>query len=126
MTILLFTINPGLEIVGLLPSGVVDSAYSASVTVRGGLAPYTMAVVSTLPAGLTATDNGDGTLTIAGTPTVAFSGTVTIQARDGLQTLVQRTLGLTIVANVVPPSFLLLEDDDFLLLESGDKIILEA
>jgi hypothetical protein len=124
VTILLFTINPGLEIVGLLPSGVVDSAYSASVTVRGGLEPYTIAVVSTLPAGLTATDNGDGTLTIAGTPTVTVSGTVTIQARDGLQTLVQRTLGLTIVANVVPPSFLLLEDDDFLLLESGDKIIL--
>ena len=124
MTILLFTINPGLEIVGLLPSGVVDSAYSASVTVRGGLEPYTIAVVSTLPAGLTATDNGDGTLTIAGTPTVAFSGTVTIQARDGLQTLVQRTLGLTIVAAPVVTDFLLLENDDFLLLESGDKIIL--
>ena len=124
MTILLFTINPGLEIVGLLPSGVVDSAYSASVTVRGGLAPYTMAVVSTLPAGLTATDNGDGTLTIAGTPTAAFSGTVTVQARDGLQTLVQRTLGLTIVANVVPPSFLLWEDGGFLLWEDGGKIII--
>jgi hypothetical protein len=124
VTILLFTINPGLEIVGLLPSGVVDSVYSASVTVRGGLAPYTMAVVSTLPAGLTATDNGDGTLTIAGTPTVAFSGTVTIQARDGLQTLVQRTLGLTISANVLPPTFLLWEDGGFLLWEDGGKIII--
>lgn len=124
MTILLFTINPGLEIVGLLPPGVVDSAYSASVTVRGGLAPYTISVVSVLPAGLSWIDNGDGTLSITGTPTAPFSGTVTIQARDGLQTLVQRTLGLTILANVVPPSFLLWEDGGFLLWEDGGKIIL--
>lgn len=125
MTILLFTINPGLEIVGLLPTGVVGEAYSASVTVRGGLSPYTISVVSALPDGLTATDNGDGTLTIAGTPTETFSGAVTIQARDGLQKLVQRTLQLLVVTQPVVNEFLLLETGDFLLMESGDKILLE-
>ena len=124
--ILLFTLNPGLEIVGLLPAGQVGVAYSASVTVRGGLAPYTIEVVSSLPDGLTATDNGDGSLTIAGTPTEAFSGSVTVQARDGQQRLVQRALSLVVLAAPPVDDFLLLESGDFLLLESGDKIILEA
>ncbi len=124
MTILLFTINPGLEIVGLLPTGFVGEAYTASVTVRGGLSPYTISVVSALPDGLTATDNGDGTLTIAGTPTETFAGAVTVQARDGTQRLVQRTLSLVVLAAPAVDDFLLLESGDFLLLESGDKIIL--
>jgi hypothetical protein len=124
--ILLFTINPGLEIVGLLPSGVVGDAYTATLTVRGGLAPYAIEVVSTLPAGLSWVDNGDGTLTISGTPTEVFAGPVVIQARDGLQTLVQRALQLVVIETPAIGEFLLLESGDFLLLESGDRIILEA
>jgi hypothetical protein len=125
VTILLFTINPGLEIVGQLPAGTVGDSYSATVSVRGGLSPYTLTVVSALPGGLTATDNGNGTLTIAGTPTETFAGTVTIRARDGLQKLVQRAIGLQIGEITAPPTFLLLETGDFLLLESGDKIQIE-
>lgn len=125
MTILLFTVNPGLEIVGQLPAGTVGDSYSATVSVRGGLSPYTLTVVSALPDGLTATDNGNGTLTIAGTPTETFAGTVTIRARDGLQKLVQRAIGLQITDVAAPPTFLLLETGDFLLLESGDKIQIE-
>lgn len=122
--ILLFTINPGLEVVGLLPPGQVGVAYSASVTVRGGLAPYTIEVVSALPDGLTATDNGDGSLTIAGTPTEAFSGSVTVQARDGQQRLVQRALSLVVLAAPPVAEFLLWEDGSFLLWEDGSKIII--
>jgi len=122
--ILLFTINPGLEIVGLLPSGVVGSAYTATLTVRGGLAPYAIEVVSTLPAGLSWVDNGDGTLTISGTPSAAFSGSVSIQASDGTQKTVQRTLQLVVIAAPAEDEFLLWEDGGFLLWEDGGKIIL--
>jgi hypothetical protein len=95
--VILVTINPGLEIVGLLPTGRVGDAYSYTLSVRGGVSPYTMAVTSTLPDGLTATDNGDGTLTIAGTPSVEFAGTVTVLARDGVLRSVSRPLGLAIL-----------------------------
>lgn len=125
MTILLFTINPGLEIVGQLPAGAVGDSYSATVSVRGGLSPYTLTVVSALPDGLTATDNGNGTLTIAGTPTETFSGTVTIRARDGLQKLVQRALSLQIAQESLAPTYLLWEDGGFLLWEDGGKIRLD-
>ena len=123
--ILLFTINPGLEIVGLLPSGVVGSAYTATLTVRGGLAPYAIEVVSTLPAGLSWVDNGDGTLTISGTPSAAFSGSVSMQASDGTQKTVQRTLQLVVIAAPAEGGFLLLKNGDFLLLKTGFKLRLK-
>lgn len=124
MSILLFTINPGLEIVGLLPVGIIGEAYTVTLTVRGGLEPYQIAVISTLPDGLTATDNGDGTLTIAGTPTEAFAGTITVRASDGLRNRVQRVLGLTVIDLPAAPDFLLWQDGDFLLWEDGSKIII--
>lgn len=124
MTILLFTINPGLEIVGLLPAGIVGEAYTATVSVVGGLEPYTLSVVSALPSGLSAVDNGDGTLTISGTPTVTFSGSVTIQAGDGLGRQVQRSLALTVIDLPAGTEFLLWEDGSFLLWEDGGKIVL--
>lgn len=124
MSILLFTINPGLEIVGLLPVGIIGEAYTATLTVRGGLEPYQIAVISALPGGLTDTDNGDGTLTIAGTPTEAFAGTITVRASDGLRNRVQRVLGLTVIDLPAAPDFLLWEDGSFLLWEDSSKIII--
>ena len=125
MGYLLVTINPGLQITGLLPAGVVGDAYTATLTARGGLQPYALTLLSALPDGLAATDNGDGTLTIAGTPTETFGGTVIVRAQDGAGKIVQRTLALVIVAAPAEPEYLLLESDDFLLLESGDRILLE-
>lgn len=122
MSLLLFTINPGLEIVGFLPAGVIDDEYTATLQVRGGLEPYTIRVVSALPAGLTATDNGDGTLTISGTPTEAYSGPVVVQAGDGLRKLVQRSLSLVIISTPTIADYLLWEDGGFLLWEDGGKI----
>ena len=125
MPILLIQINPGLQITGFLPVGTVGDTYSATIAVRGGLEPYIIRVVSALPDGLTWLDNGDGTLTISGTPTEAFDGAVIVQAADGLRKLVQRSIALTV--NDVPavPEYLLLENEDLLLLESGDRILLE-
>jgi hypothetical protein len=123
--VILFTINSGLEIVGQLPTGRVGDAYSYTLSVRGGVSPYTMAVTSTLPDGLTATDNGDGTLTIAGTPTVEFAGFVTVVARDGALRSVARPLALTVLPEIEAPVERLLEDDTPRLLESGDPRYLE-
>lgn len=126
MPYLLFTINPGLQIVGFLPAGNVGDAYTGTLSVRGGLEPYQIAVVSALPDGLTWVDNGDGTLTISGTPTEPFDGTVTVQATDGTRRVVQRVLGLVVLDVTPAESFLLLESGDYLLLESGDRLILEV
>jgi hypothetical protein len=60
-----------------LSSGVKGSAYSSSLQVSGGTAPYTWSSVSTLPAGLTLSAGG----ILAGTPTAtgsaSFMATVT-------------------------------------------------
>ncbi len=122
---ILVTINPGLEIVGQLPTGRVGDAYSYTLSVRGGVSPYTMAVTSALPDGLTSTDNGDGTLTIAGTPTEEFAGTVSVQARDGVLRSVSRVLALTVLPEFEAPSFLKLSTGDFFLLKTGFKLRLK-
>ncbi len=51
---------------------------------------------STLPAGLTLTDHGDGTATIAGTPSVHGVFTVQIKATNGVATAASQVLTLTI------------------------------
>lgn len=126
MKAILITINPGLELRGVLPGGETGSAYTATLEAVGGVPPYTLAlVVGTLPAGLTFTDNADGTATIAGTPSEAFAGTIVVRLTDALGASVDRAFALTIIAVPDAPEFLLLESGDFLLLETGDKTLLE-
>jgi hypothetical protein len=60
-----------------LADGDVNIAYTQTVTASGGIAPYTYAVVGSLPAGLTLTG-----ATISGTPTTAQSASFTIVATD--------------------------------------------
>jgi hypothetical protein len=55
---------------GAVATGVVGIAGSFTVVATGYPVPA-LSIGGTLPAGVTATDNGDGTLTIAGTPTSA-------------------------------------------------------
>lgn len=127
MKAILITINPGLELRGVLPAGETGTAYSATLTAAGGLAPYTFAlVVGTLPAGLTFTDGGSGSATITGTPTEAFAGTIVVRLTDANGTSVDRAFVLTIIAAPIVADFLLLESGDFLLLETGGRIELEA
>src|SRR5271154_241431 len=63
---------------GTLPNGNVDVPYSGTLTVTGGVAPFTWNITG-LPATLTFTSSGS-TVTISGTPLVAgtISGTATV------------------------------------------------
>ena len=62
-----------------LTNGVVGTAYTASLNVSGGSAPYTWSVLSgTLPTGLSMSSSG----LISGTPTQATTSSFTVQATD--------------------------------------------
>jgi hypothetical protein len=76
---------------------VVASAGSVSVTATGFPVP-TLHEAGTLPAGLTFTDNGNGTATIAGTPAAGSAGhyPVTITATNGVSPDASETLTITV------------------------------
>ena len=61
------------------------TAYSKTITAVGSPTP-TLAETGTLPAGITFTDNGDGTATLAGTPAANAGGSysITITATNTL------------------------------------------
>ena len=62
-----------------LPAGVMNVAYSATLTATGGTAPYTWSMISgTLPSGLTLTSSG----VITGTPTTMGAFGFTAQVSD--------------------------------------------
>ncbi|MGH9081812.1 MAG: Ig-like domain repeat protein, partial [Acidimicrobiales bacterium] len=52
--------------------------------------------VANLPAGLTFTDNGDGTATLAGTPTATGTTTLTVTASDGVGSSATSTLAVSV------------------------------
>jgi hypothetical protein len=80
----------------------LNSAGSASITTTGSPTPA-LAETGTLPAGLTFKDNGDGTATLAGTPTgSAGSFPITITAGNGLSP--DATQAFTVVVGG-PPAF---------------------
>jgi hypothetical protein len=67
---------------GALPAtGAVNIPYSGSLTVVGGVAPYTW-VVTGLPAGVTASGTTTPTLTVSGTPTAAATDAVSVKVTD--------------------------------------------
>ena len=62
-----------------LPAGTVDSAYSATLSVIGGVPPYSWSVIrGSLPSGLTMSSGG----IISGTPTAAGTFNFTVQVSD--------------------------------------------
>ncbi len=66
-----------------LPSGVVNIAYSATLTASGGTAPYSWSITGgALPSGLALGAGG----VLAGTPTAVGSSTFTIQVADSEST----------------------------------------
>jgi Putative Ig domain len=78
-----------------LPSGVVGTAYTASLAASGGTAPYTWTLTTgSLPAGLTLASTGG----ISGTPTATFASTLTFTVKDSSTPAQSKpvTLGLTI------------------------------
>ncbi|MEG9431155.1 beta strand repeat-containing protein [Terriglobus sp. ADX1] len=82
-----------------LPSGTVQIAYAASITITGGTAPYTCSVDSgSLPAGLTLGSN----CAVTGIPTTAGTSTFTVHATDASSPSNSGTGLITIVINPAP------------------------
>ncbi len=85
-----------------LPSGVVGTAYSATLAGSGGTLPYTWTLTSgSLPAGLSLSTSG----VISGTPTAAVTGTsLTFKVTDSSQPAQNQsaTFSLTIAATAAP------------------------
>jgi uncharacterized protein (TIGR03437 family) len=93
-------------ITGLLPAGVVNTPYpSTTISVTGGVAPYTYSITG-LPAGLTT----NGAANISGTPTTTTGSpfSVVVTVTDATLTSVSRTFALTIsgTLTVVVPTTL--------------------
>lgn len=87
-----------------LADATQGNAYSASLAVSGGTAPYSYSVSSgSLPAGLTL-DTGTGV--ISGTPSALATSTFTITVSDALGASGSRSYNLQVLAQaiVVPPS----------------------
>jgi len=85
-----------------LPSGLEGQAYLATLVASGGTAPYTwsMANNTSLPPGLSLSSGGK----ISGAPTVAGTGTFTVQVTDGASPPQTATQSLSIMITS-PPAF---------------------
>jgi len=87
-----------------LPNGNVSSPYSQTLSVNGGLGPYTWSVsVGTLPAGLALTASNT-TAIIGGTPTTAQTGVAfTIKVTDSSNPAQSGTQSFTVTINAPAP-----------------------
>ena len=75
-----------------LPNGVVGAAYSSTLSLSGGTAPYSWTVVSgTLPAGLSLSTNG----AISGTPAGTGVANFTVQVTDSSSPVQQASKAFT-------------------------------
>ncbi len=103
------TVNPALTITTAspLPTAIVGSGYSATLTANGGLPPYSWTVQGTgLPPGLTLSTGG----VLSGTPTTAGNYSFTAQVSDSYTPTQQATRSfsltvsstLTITTNSLP------------------------
>lgn len=98
--ILLIEIGPKLFLTGILPSGVLNSAYSAQVSARGGVAPYQYQLVDgALPDGW---DLDPFTGIIAGTTDTAGLYTFTIEATDARGRKARKTFSIRVAAEPIP------------------------
>ena len=95
--------NPALVIAPLaLPNGMVDRAYpsGSKLSVSGGAAPYTWTVTG-LPSGLTLAGDPAGTeRPVAGAPTAASTGSVSVSVTDASGITVQASQPLMIAADL--------------------------
>lgn len=88
--------TPGLTISATLPSAVVGSAYSATVAVSGGTAPYAFSLASSkLPTGV---QLGATTGTFSGTPSAAGNFSFAILVSDAAGASKQQSLQITVAS----------------------------
>jgi hypothetical protein len=81
-----------------LANGTVGAAYSQTLAVTGGTAPYTWSITAgTLPAGLTLSTGG----VISGTPSASCSAAaVTCQVTDSLNNTAKQSLSITVNSSI--------------------------
>jgi hypothetical protein len=90
-----------LTVSGALPTtGTVGVAYTASLTVSGGTAPYTWTIAG-LPAGLMANGTTTTNLTVSGTPTAAGTSSVSISVADAKGENASSTVSIVISSTAV-------------------------
>jgi Subtilase family/Putative Ig domain len=83
-----------------LPSGTQNAAYSATLTVTGGTAPYSWSITAgTLPAGLSL---ASATGVISGTPTGTGTSNFTAQVTDANSAMTTKALSITV--GTTPPT----------------------
>ncbi len=95
------TINPAALAIttGTLPNGTVGIAYSSTIGVSGGTAPYTCTITAgTLQAGLTLGPN----CLVSGTPTVAGTAVLTVKATDSSNPTLTTTGQVSLTINPAP------------------------
>ena len=92
------TVNPAAVTltIGAPPAGTVNTAYTGTIPVAGGTAPYTCALTAgTLQAGLTLGTN----CVITGTPTVSGTNTITVKATDSASPANTNTASVPVTIN---------------------------
>ncbi len=90
------TVNPGDQLsidTTSLPDGTVGNVYSASLSARGGTAPYSWSATG-LPSGLSLSSSGS----ISGTPSAVGTFAVTVSVSDAAGASAQAELPLSILA----------------------------
>ncbi|MEO6500586.1 MAG: putative Ig domain-containing protein [Jatrophihabitantaceae bacterium] len=104
---------------------VVGTAGSFAVTTSGGVGSVALTKTGTLPSGVSFTDNGDGTATLAGTPAAGTGGTypITITASDGVTA--DDTQNFTLTVNQ-PPVITSADHDSFSLGVAGSFTVTTA
>ncbi len=92
----------------VMPEGIVSVAYSSSVSMTGGVAPYTWSLIAA-PAGITLASSTSSTVTVQGMPTTAGANqtfTIKVTDADGLSVT---SSGLTITVyptlTITAPTF---------------------
>ena len=90
-----------------LPAGSTSAPYDHTVGVSGGTGPFTLAVTAgSVPTGVTFTDNGNGTASLSGTPTVLDTFSFTITATDSTGATGSQGYSVKISPVTVTPSTL--------------------
>jgi hypothetical protein len=85
-----------------LPSGQVGASYSAPLSVKGGVAPFTWSHVSgVIPTGLTLNSSAG---TISGTATSSASSTLGLEVTDSLKVSAKANMAISIAAASTAPS----------------------
>lgn len=79
----------------LLKGGTIGAAYSETISVNGGLSPYTFAFTGSLPTGCTL---NAATGVISGTPTAAGTFTFTILVTDANGVIGSETFSIVVSA----------------------------